>query len=66
MPDYLNLALINLGEAVSMTANLRLRGHAPGDHEFRPVEERLLRAAAALRGEIYTPEVAEEHRNATS
>lgn len=46
---YLNLALINIGEAVAEIANVRQRGHPPGiDYYF--ASERLLRAISALAG----------------
>lgn len=51
---FLILALINAGEAITLFGNLQARGAE--FTEYRRVEERLLRAAAALRGEFYAPE----------
>lgn len=61
-PDrYLNLALINLGEAITQLGNLRQRGVAPGP-ETTEVQLALLRATAALKGELYVaPPIDPQH-----
>lgn len=51
---YLNLAIINMGEALTTLGNLMQRGATPG----KPVAEvklALLRALAALDGEAFVP-----------
>ena len=46
---YLNLAMINIGEAIVMINNARQRGHPPGD-DYKPARLALAKAAAALQG----------------
>lgn len=56
---YLNLALINLGEAVTEIANQRQRGAMPG-HDYNAAAEKLRRAISALDGRLYAPEAVRE------
>jgi hypothetical protein len=51
---FLNLALINVGEAVALISNLRQRGTPPGP-EYGVAQEKLLRAVAALEGKVHAP-----------
>lgn len=51
---YLNLAFINMGEAISQLGNVRLRGAQTGNDTME-VQLALRRALAALRGEVYVP-----------
>ncbi len=50
---YLNLAGINIGEALITFHNLRQRDVRPGSGT-REVQLSLMRAISALRGELYT------------
>lgn len=51
---YLNLALINVGEAITELGNIRQRGATPGA-DCANVKLSLHRAMAALDGAIYVP-----------
>jgi hypothetical protein len=60
---FLNLALINMGEALSEYANLRQRGATPSDpnRPFGTVQLKLRNAIAALGGEVYVAPVDPQH-----
>lgn len=60
MPDinerYLNLAMINIGEAMTELGNIRMRGALPGA-DTANVKLALSRALSALDGVVWTPPV---------
>lgn len=51
---YLNLAFVNMGEAITQLGNVRIRGARTGNDTME-VQLALSRALAALRGEVYVP-----------
>jgi hypothetical protein len=51
---YLNLAMINIGEALTELGNVRQRGHGPGP-EYANVKLALRRAAFALDAAEFVP-----------
>lgn len=51
---YLNVAMINLGEAITELGNIRQRGATPG-RDTANVQLALLRAQAALAGVSFVP-----------
>lgn len=51
---YLNLAFVNMGEAITRLGNIRIRGARTGNDTME-VQLALSRALAALRGEVYVP-----------
>lgn len=59
---YLNLALIQLGEALTAIGNLRQRQTPPGDGYAVPKLD-LSRVAAALSGKIWEPPAVEREKN---
>jgi hypothetical protein len=52
---YLNLATINLGEAIVTLGNVRQQGHEAGASEYNTVKHKLTMALAALEGKAYEP-----------
>ena len=52
--DYLDLAIINLGEAITTLGNIRQRGGKPGS-DFADVQLALRRVSFALDGVPYEP-----------
>lgn len=52
---YLNLATINLGEAMTTLGNVRQQGHKAGDPEYNRVRFKLTLAIFALDGKPYDP-----------
>jgi hypothetical protein len=52
---YLNLATINLGEAMTTLGNVRQQGHPAGDTAYNRVKFKLTLAVFALEGRPYEP-----------
>lgn len=59
--NFLNLAIIETGEALTALGTLRQRGVVAGDPAFVPVAEKLRRAAHALSGAVYPQIVDPRH-----
>ncbi len=62
--DFLDLAGINIGEAVALMYNLH-RHRAPRT-DYRQVQHKLRNATAYLEGKFYTPAIASEHATTTT
>ena len=62
--DFLDLAGINIGEAVALMHNLHRR-RAPRT-DYRMVQQKLRNATACLEGKFYTPAIAIEHASPTT
>lgn len=57
---YINLAIINIGEALTTIGNLRQRNCTPGD-DFNGAKDKLRHAIAALDGQLHTVTVDPKH-----
>lgn len=54
---YLNLAIIEIGEALSEIGTHRQRGARAGDVVYRPAQDKLMKAMAALTGKFWSPPI---------
>jgi hypothetical protein len=62
--QYLNLAQINLGEALARIGNVRNMGGTIAENSYAEVQISLLRASAALMGCVFVPPINDpKHRD---